>query len=102
MIRKVQLLRNQTAENVSRTDSDEVVLLVDSPTPMHRSISKYVTYGVGAVMGRVYNPVYLRGFLEKVDAKCTNQVKLLFDSIDTNGDGHLTVSELTVFASDLG
>lgn len=37
-----------------------------------------------------------------MDAKCSNQIKLLFDSIDINGDGHLTVQELTVFAEDLG
>ncbi len=46
--------------------------------------------------------MHYRGFLTKVDTKCTKQIQLLFDSIDINGDGHLTVNELTVFARDLG
>ncbi len=37
-----------------------------------------------------------------MDVQCINQIKLLFDSIDANGDGHLSVQELTAFASGLG
>ena len=46
--------------------------------------------------------ILCRGLLNQVDVQCINQIKLLFDSIDANGDGHLSVQELTAFASGLG
>ena len=40
--------------------------------------------------------------LSKVGKKCENQIQLVFNSIDRNHDGKLSVQELTEFALELG
>ena len=108
LFRKVQLLKNQVNETKpDSTDTSRELRLLQTPSPParkpKRTLSQYAQTNTHShVIGHMIVSLYNRGLIDKVDSKCTKQIKLLFDSIDTNGDGHLSVQELAVFASDLG
>ena len=42
-----------------------------------------------------------RSLLSQIGENDMNQIKLVFDSIDKNHDGHLSLSELEQFAANL-
>ena len=44
----------------------------------------------------------LRSLLDKIGESDMNQIKLVFDSIDKNRDGQLSLAELEQFAANLG
>ena len=46
--------------------------------------------------------VFFRNLLSRIGENDMNQIKLVFDSIDKNRDGELSLAELEEFALELG
>lgn len=110
LLRKTKSLRERSASDSQAANTDDGSA---TKTGIKRQISKYETcsaHNSNEKVNQFFNSLKVvcshshtccRSLLDRISSNDTRQIRLLFDSIDTNGDGQLNHRELHDFASQI-